>query len=192
MAALTMRGLARSLNISPGNLNYYYQSKSNLLQDLVDFVLDPYLVEFRRLRSVSANSPEAQLRSVFEYVYDELGQRPTTHFFPELWALALRHDWAQRQMERMYSTYRKTLRDLILILRPDLDLQTIRDITLTVSASIEGHTVFIGYGKSHEHRAKHIKSLLIDQLMSLVTNAERPPTHYPLRIEQRKTKKNET
>ena len=78
-------------------------------------------------------------------------------------------------MERMYSTYRKTLRDLILILRPDLDLQTIRDITLTVSASIEGHTLFIGSGKSHEHRAKHIKSLLIDQLMNLVTNAERPP-----------------
>ena len=91
-------------------------------------------------------------------------------------------------MERMYSTYRKTLRDLILILRPDLDLQTIRDITLTVSASIEGHTVFIGYGKSHEHRAKHIKSLLIDQLMSLVTNAERPPNSLPF---ENRTEKNE-
>ena len=57
MSQLTMRRIARELNMSPGNLSYYYASKTDLLNDLCSAMLAPYLEEFERLRRLDADSP---------------------------------------------------------------------------------------------------------------------------------------
>ena len=171
-AQLSMRGLARSLEMSPGNLSYYYKSKNDLIEDLCSYVLQPYLEEFERLREpTSGNSPLSQLRAVIDFVYTDLGQQQTTHFFPELWVLALRDEAAAAQMEMIYSTYRAVLADIIAEARPDLDEQTVQDLALSISAAIEGHTVFVGHGRSHAERAGSIGSLITEQLTSMVENA---------------------
>lgn len=171
-AQLSMRGLARSLDMSPGNLSYYYSSKTDLIEDLCTFVLQPYLDEFERLRTpTSGNSPLHQLRAVIHFVYSDLGQQQTTHFFPELWVLALRDDAAAAQMEKIYTAYRSVLSDIIAEARPDLDEQTIEDLALSISAAIEGHTVFVGHGRSHSERSGPIGSLITEQLISMVENA---------------------
>ncbi len=174
MAQLTMRRIARELDMSPGNLSYYYASKSDLLEDLCTAVLAPYLEEFERLRRLEAESPAAQLRAVLEFVFDDLSNRDTTHFFPELWVLALHDDWAQIQMETIYSTYRSVLIEIISAMRPDLAARIIEDLALTISASIEGHTVFIGHERRHAARASAVKSLIIEQLVELAANATGP------------------
>lgn len=171
MRAVTMRRIARDLGISPGNLSYYYATKTDLLEDLCKYVLDGFMAEFERLRQLQAGSPEAQLRAVLEFVYDDLGNRETTNFFPELWVLALRDQWAAEQMERIYGLYRSVLIDIITALRPELNKQTIEDIALTLSATIEGHTVFIGHGRQHQPRAPYVKSLIIEQLIRLALGA---------------------
>ena len=171
MQALSMRRIARELAMSPGNLSYYYASKSDLISDLVDYVLEDFMAEFERLRELEADSPRAQLRAVLEYVFDDLSNRNTTYFFPELWVLALRHDWAKDAMERMYGLYRSVLIEILTQLRPDLDEQKIADIAIAQSAAIEGHTVFIGCDRSHEQRAPFVKSLIIEQLVDLAVNA---------------------
>lgn len=167
MAKLSMRRIARELNMSPGNLSYYYATKDDLLDDLCSTVLAPYLAEFERLRKLQADSPEAQLRAVLGFVYDDLSNRETTHFFPELWTLALHDKRAAAQMELIYSTYRSVIIDIITAMRPDLDTQTIEDLALTLSATIEGHTVFIGHERRHAARASSVKKLIIEQLVDL-------------------------
>ncbi len=168
MAKLTMRRIARESNISPGNLSYYYASKTDLLEDLCHHVLEPYLQEFERLRSQDSGSPRAQLRAVLEYVFDDLSTTETTHFFPELWLLALRDEWAAKQMENIYATYRSVLVDIMHNMYPGLEARKVQDLALAISASIEGHTVFIGYGREHAARAPHVKSLIIEHLINLV------------------------
>ncbi len=170
-AKLSMRGLARSLGMSPGNLNYYYSSKSDLIQDLCAFVVEPYLQEFEKLRLRSAASASNQLRSVLEFVYNDLGNRETTLFFPELWVLALRDSGAAEHMDSLYSSYRSVIQDIIQDTRPDLDQQTTEDLALSISASIEGHTVFVGHRRSHADRAGPIGELIIEQLIEMVERA---------------------
>ncbi len=167
LRGLTMRKIAAQVGMSPGNLSYYYATKRDLLEDLFTLVITGYLEEFERLRRMQADSPVAQLRAVLEFVYDDLGQRETTYFFPELWAAALRDDWAEEQMELLYRQYRSVLIEIITILRPELDEQAVTDLALTISASIEGHTVFIGHKRPHRDRAPYIKALIIEQLISL-------------------------
>ena len=171
MTQLSMRRVARELGISPGNLSYYYASKQDLLEDLIAHVLQPYLEEFERLRALEADSAEAQLQAVLEFVFDDLSTKGTTHFFPELWVMALHDEWAARQMERLYDTYRAVLREIVHTIRPDLDDTQVADLVLTISASIEGHTVFIGYGREHAARAPYVKTLIIRQLVSMVLTA---------------------
>ena len=172
LSKLSMRGLARQLNISPGNLSYYYASKSDLIEDLIAYVLQPYLDEFARLRASTRTAPQQQLRAVLEFVYDDLQERRTTLFFPELWAMSLRDATIAAQMEHMYSTYRAVLADLIAQIRPDLHQQQVDDVSLTLSATIEGFTVFTGHGRLHTDRATVIKPLVIEQLINTVLTTE--------------------
>ena len=168
IAGLTMRKIAAQMNMSPGNLSYYYASKRDLLEDLFGHVIQGFMDEFERLRKLEADSPIAQLRAVLEFVFDDLSTYETTYFFPELWAAALRDDWAEEQMEELYRQYRSVLIEIIAIIRPDLDDEAITDLALTVSASIEGHTVFIGHKRPHRDRAARIKRLVIEQSINLV------------------------
>jgi AcrR family transcriptional regulator len=175
MRELSMRRIAREMGLSPGNLSYYYASKADLLEDLFTLVIDGYMSEFERLREVEADSAEAQLTAVLEFVFDDLGQRETTNFFPELWVLALRDEWAAVQMERIYGLYRSVIVDILQVLRSDLDEQVISDLAITISASIEGHTVFIGHGRQHAARAPQIKKLIIGQLINLALTTGQEP-----------------
>ena len=172
ISALTMRRIARELGMSPGNLSYYYASKNDLIEDMFDFVLADFIREFERLRETTAGSAEQQLRAVTEYVFDDLSREETTNFFPEMWVLALRDSWAAAQMERIYGIYRAVLIDILQDLRPDLDEQTIADLALTISATIEGHTVFIGHGRQHQARAPYVKKLIIEQLINLARTTQ--------------------
>ena len=172
LGALTMRRIARELDMSPGNLSYYYASKKDLIEDMFDFVLDGFMREFERLREIQADSPEQQLRAVTEYVFDDLSRVETTNFFPEMWVMALRDDWAAEQMERIYGLYRSVLIEILNELRPDLAEQAIADLALTISASIEGHTVFIGHGRQHQSRAPFVKKLIIEQLINLACTTQ--------------------
>ena len=172
MHALTLRRIAREMNMSPGNLNYYYASKSDLISDLLTSLIEPYLQEMERLREQQQGEPIEQLRAVLKFIFEDLENRETTYFFPELWALALRHDWAEQKMEWMYGTYRSVLTDIITELRPELEKRSIEDMALAISASIEGHTVFIGRDRSHQDRAPFVGALIIEQLVDLAVSGQ--------------------
>ena len=49
----TMRRIAARAGITIGNLNYYYRTKEDLLQDLLEYVINDYLVEFERRRQIA-------------------------------------------------------------------------------------------------------------------------------------------
>ena len=168
---LSMRGIARSLGLSPGNLSYYYKTKADLIADLFAFVLEPYLEEFERLRQQDAGNPEDQLRHVLEFVFDDLQQSLTTHFFPQMWALSLRDATVSEHMERIYTTYRSVLEGIIRQLRPDAHPRLISDLALTISAGIEGHTMFTGHARPHQARAAHVKPLVIEHYIRMVYEA---------------------
>lgn len=167
MHALSMRRIARDMGLSPGNLSYYYASKSDLISDLLNMVINEYMAEFERLRNLQAHSPQAQLRDVLNFIYDDLAAKETTYFFPELWTLALRHDWAEAHMMRIYGVYQDVLSEIVSAMRPELPPQSAKDISLAISASLEGLTVFIGHKRAHAERAPFVKPLIIEQLISL-------------------------
>ena len=172
---LTMRRVAKEAGMSPGNLSYYYASKADLLADMLQYVIDGYISQFKALRAQSAAQPEQQFRAIVGYVYDDLSSRETTHFFPEIWVLANRDDWVAQKMEDMYAQYRAFLVDIMGLINPSLSPMQKNNLALMISASIEGHTVFIGHGRPHRARAAQLRTLLIEHFLRLVKEGHKPP-----------------
>lgn len=171
---MTMRRIAKAAGMSPGNLSYYYGTKSDLLEDLLQDVIGGYIKRFEQLREEAGGDPEEQFRRILGYVHDDLASRNTTLFFPELWVLANRDPWTAQQMERMYAEYRQVLVDVIGSINPGLGLTRKSDLALMISASIEGHTVFIGHGRPHRTRGARLRNLLIEHFLRLVKEGGDP------------------
>ena len=171
---LTMRRIAKAAGMSPGNLSYYYPTRADLLADLLQHVIDGYISQLEALRDAANDDAEGQFRAVLGFVFDDLATRDTTRFFPELWVLANRDDWIAQQMEKMYAPYRAILVDVIGLISPSLTEARKADLALMISASIEGHTVFVGHGRPHRARAGQLRSLLIEHFLRTVRETGDP------------------
>ncbi len=165
---LSMRTVARAARISPGNLSYYYATRHDLLEDLLQDVIEGYIQQFAALRERLHDCPEDQFRAVLGFVFDDLSTKATTLFFPELWVLANRDTWAAEQMERVYGPYRQVLEEIIAEINPDLAARQIEDLALVISASVEGHTVFIGHNRPHRVKASRLKKVVVENFLELV------------------------
>ena len=171
---LTMRRIAKAAGMSPGNLSYYYPTRADLLADLLQYVIDGYIRQFETLRDEASDDADEQFRAVLGFVFNDLGTRETTLFFPELWVLANRDDWIAQQMEKMYAQYRAILVDVIGLINPQLSETRKSDLALMISASIEGHTVFVGHGRPHRPRTRQLRDLLIEHFLRLVKETSEP------------------
>ena len=172
LSAVTMRRVARESGISPGNLHYHFSNYGLMLGALLDAVLEPYLIKFEALKAESQGNPVTALTAVLEYVLDDLGNKETTMFFPELWVLANRNDKAEQQMGKLYDTYMGVLIGLIKNIRPDLNKKRTKEIALFICASIEGQTVFIGYETTHKQHRKALKEITLTTIMKLVMETD--------------------
>lgn len=167
-AGLTMRKVARSAGISTGNLNYYYRTKEDLLQDLLDYVINTYLQEFDRLRAVAGRDPERQLRSVLEFWISDLGTPETTVFFPEFWALSNHNPDIAVLVDELYALARQPLVELITKINTGLSRKQAQDIAMYMCATMEGLTVFAGHKKPWASQLNVLKRISIENFLHLI------------------------
>ncbi|MEM7217070.1 MAG: TetR/AcrR family transcriptional regulator [Pseudomonadota bacterium] len=171
MAALTIRGVARAAGMSPGNLGYHFPSYDALVDELLKWVLTPYLEEFDRLRDAAGGTPLDRLRAVMNFVLEDLANRDTTLFFPELWVLANRDDNAKHHMEKLYTGYVGALEELIREARRDLSDEAVTNLAWLICATIEGQTVFVGAERPQAARRDALRELTLNTLVRAVVEA---------------------
>lgn len=169
----SLRRVAEAAGVRLGNLQHYYPSKDALLQAMLDRMIDGYLARFERILARELD-PEASFRALVECVMRDLNKRRTTVFFPELWSLANHEPQVTRFMEQMYARYRQVLEQAIARLNPALDATQARRLALFVSASIEGHTMFIGHGKPWKRDTSQLLHLALQSFLWLIREGDVP------------------
>ena len=165
---LTMRRVALMAGITVGNLNYYYQTKEALFRDMLDNILKSYLKEFDKIIEDASAVPEERFTSVIEYLVQDLNTQETTKFFPELWALSNHDPYAAQLMNQMYTAERQVIYNLIDGVNPELKEDSKRELALYISCSIEGMTMFLGAGKSHESSLAKMKKMAAETFLRMV------------------------
>jgi len=165
---LTMRKVATRAGISIGNLNYYYRTKEDLLRDLLDYVINPYLEAFDRARDEAGESPEKQLEAVLNFWINDLATPETTLFFPECWALANHNPFVAELMDEMYAKARQSLNELIPRINPTLSKKESEQIGVYMCAAMEGLTIFAGHQKPWSAQLDTLKHLSINNFMYMI------------------------
>jgi len=170
---LSMRKVAEHAGVRLGNLQHYYPTRDDLVKAMLDRVIGGYLARFEKIRG-GYDDPEQEFRAIVQSVVLDLGKRSTTVFFPELWSLSNHEAHVTRFMDAMYEKYRQVLGGAIARMNPALSPRQVRRLALFVSASIEGHTVFIGYRKPWRADTPHVLDMALQSFVWLVRHGEIP------------------
>ena len=168
----SMRKVADSAGIKLGNLQYYFPSKNMLVSAMLDRTIQVYLDEFDEIRT--HGTPEQQFRELIQHVITDLSSKQTTQFFPELWSMSNHDKEVTAAMEQMYGRYRLIMGDIIAELNPKLNAKQVAKLALFFSASVEGHTIFIGYKKPWAGELDNIISIASQSFLWLVQNGDIP------------------
>ncbi len=170
----SLRRVARAAEVTLGNLQYYFPSKSDLVEAMLVHVITGYVDEFNRLMDEVEGGPEEQLTAVLSHVIRDLNTPRTTVLFPELWSMANHEPAVGSYVEDMYETYRRIVAGLIPRINPRLGPDQIRLLTIFITSSIEGHTPFVGNGKRWEHLTPGIEDIAIRTFLELIATGRVP------------------
>lgn len=141
----SLRRVAHGAGISVGNLQYYFPTKQSLTTAMLQDVIEDYLDEFEQMRA--QGEPEEQFLKIIRLVFEDLQDRATTVFFPEVWSLANHEAGVTEQLDDMYKRYRQVLAEVIRDINSALTVEQARKLAVFISASMEGHTMFVGFEK---------------------------------------------
>lgn len=175
--SLSMRKIATRADITVGNLQYYFSSKIDLLNDLVDAIIKGYVGWWDEIMADDTLTPEDQFANIIRFIIKDLTTKETTRFFPELWALANHEQFAEDAMEYVYNLEREMLIEMIGRLNPTLSTEDKNILAVYISSAMEGHTVFIGYGKKWNKYADATANLAIKGYISLIKSVTSDEIH---------------
>jgi AcrR family transcriptional regulator len=168
----SMRKVATKAGVSVGNLQYYFPSKDSLLEALLDHVIQNYLDAFERFKG--QYTPKEQFVKIIKAVIKDLKTKHTTVFFPELWSMANHEKHISKIMDRMYGKYRALLADVIKDINPNLSELQAHRLSIFMTASLEGHTIFIGYRKPWAKETDNMIDISIQSFLWLIEHGDIP------------------
>lgn len=145
--ALSLREVARRCGVQIGAVTYYYKGRHDLLQDVLSMVLKPYGEKFRAIRAAADLSAEQKLERLIRLLLEDIQTKKTTRLFPHLWVLANHDPLIARAVDRIYVLERLTLNSLIAEINPSLTQQQRETLSVFISASVAGSTMFVGFEK---------------------------------------------
>ena len=163
-----LKRVSEKCGLARGNVTYYFPNRDALLKALLRAVISGYTGDFDHIMADTETSAEEKFVAIVRLIVEDLGTRETSIFFPELWALASRSDYAAAEMERLYADARRYLVDLIAEINPDLGLDAQQAVALFVSAALEGQTPFVGHGRAHGPRLPQISNIAANALLETV------------------------
>ncbi len=134
----TMRNIAARAGIRMGNLQYYYQTKNDLLREMFQFAIEAHSGRFIRLASMSGMEPRKLFSKVVDFLLADLKKPHVRGLFLQIWALSMHDDFAEHCLEEIYEQYRQLLSDIITRINPGLPASECSARAAAIQALIEG------------------------------------------------------
>jgi len=170
----SLRKVAATAGLTLGNLQYYFPSKDALIKAMLDNCIERYLELFEQIRSSAGTDPQEQFIALITGIIRDLNNKSTTVFFPEVWSLSNHDDHATEFMDAMYGRYRDVLIEVMALINPALSPDQLRRLAIFISASMEGHTIFIGHQKPWKKETENMISIATQSFLWLIQSGKIP------------------
>ena len=158
-----IRQIAKDAGIKPGNLQYYFKNKRDLLAAVL-------MIEIRRYEDAYTKVAESRLglketiTAAFNFLLQEIGTKSTANIWYVVWSVAQHDDDIAALMSDWYATYTNTLKNLFLQSSETLSDKRAGHIAAITTAVIDGLMVQIGYGKRSVDIHADIEKTCVDML----------------------------
>ena len=144
-----IRQISARVGIKPGNLQYYFANKKELLQAVLAPELARYHETYATLTHDKSGRNEAIL-AVVDFLLEEIKLKATCNIWYTVWALAPQDADIAALMDDWYQQYMGVLKSVIRTANPAISERRAGHIACLLTGLMDGLTNQIGYGK-HTH-----------------------------------------
>ena len=141
---LTMRAVAESAGISPGNLTYHFASKQDLIEALIEHLLVEYVSSLKRILQASKTRSSGDVRRLVEWHIRDSASRETSALFREIWVLVMPYPVAARALSAAYREWMQQLRKYFGECCPECPEHKIEKAVVIMATITEGAAVLFG------------------------------------------------
>ena len=145
-----LRRVAQEADIKPGNLQYYFSSKKELLSA----VLLPEISRYEDVYDQFAErhlSAESLATELVDFLLKEIKLKSTTNIWYVVWAQSAHDEDLAEMMQDWYQEYMESLKSLFKLTVPGLSDRRAGHAASMLTALMDGLTNQVGHGR-HRHR----------------------------------------
>lgn len=141
---LSMRNIANRVNVNLGNLYYYFSTKSQIIQALVDDIGSTYAINYEKMVTRCPDNSLDRFMTVVDFLLDDIHRPETRRLFVSLWALLEQeHGEIGNLLEETYSLEREHLYNLMRPISSTIKPGEQKHRAAILSAVIEGLMLMI-------------------------------------------------
>jgi TetR/AcrR family transcriptional regulator len=108
-----LRQVARRSGMSQGNLHYYYPTKDELFQALLDHLLETFVREREMLMADQSVPPQQKLRYFFDQEIELIRRAKEIVIFFDFWVQGTKDPKIRKKIRGMYARWRKDIQSVI-------------------------------------------------------------------------------
>jgi AcrR family transcriptional regulator len=165
-SAFTLRRIAQQCGLNVSNVSRHFPRKEMLVQVFLEEMFAPG-ESLNRYVHKTGMSAEDALAIVIGGSLDKIEAKSTTHIFIELWAMANTDEFVADRLEATYRYMHELIASFVAQLNPALSPAEVDAVTLFISGSIEGSTMFTGFGKPWRSMMPQFKAIAVRSLVQL-------------------------
>lgn len=157
-AALSMRSVAQQVGVSLSTVQHYYPSRDALIEALLGQSFDRYQAAIdERAAHIGDGSRMDMFKSVIDYFLDDLQDQESSGLFFEISALANRHPYASKMFDTMLTRARRTLRNLIRDIAPEMSVHQSEVRGALIVSQLIGTMLFIAESRPRHKELAQLK-----------------------------------
>ncbi len=162
-----LRKIANNIGIRPGNLQYYFATKNELLWEVLTPEINKYEDTYQNVVK-HGSTKSAKILSMVDFLLQDIKVKSTCNIWFTIWALAPHDKEVADIMDRFYETYINALATLIKAADESISAHRANHLARIITALMDGMTNQIGYGKPHHPSLDGLESELRTAILHIV------------------------
>lgn len=167
-AGLRLRKVAELADISLGNLTYYFGSKADLFESMIDAVLYEYDQSEDEIARRFAERPRKRAEAFFRSMFADSKNPHTQQFFYQFWAASSHDDFVAEARERVYRNFREQTIAICRQANPELAGATLRKRAFLLMALVEGLHVIHGNSRHPDRAMAALEAEFMQQVFNII------------------------
>jgi AcrR family transcriptional regulator len=163
-----VRQISARAGVRPGNLQYYFASKKELLQAVLEPELARYHETYASVVQDKSGKNEIML-AIVDFLLEEIRVKATCNIWYTVWTLASQDSDIASLMSDWYRAYLKELQSVIRTGDPTISERRAGHVASILVAIMDGLTMQIGFGKVPEQIHSGLESAVRTLFLDLVT-----------------------